>query len=53
LVAFAIGRWLGVALDGTVRPLAYGLSFWAALTCLLAWTLVPRAERAAHAATAQ
>lgn len=43
LVAFGIGRWLGVALDGTVRPLAYGLGFWAALTCVLAWTLVPRA----------
>jgi DHA1 family bicyclomycin/chloramphenicol resistance-like MFS transporter len=51
LVAFGIGRWLGVALDGTVRPLAYGLGFWAALTCLLAWTLVPRAQAAAQAQT--
>jgi len=49
LVAYAIGRWLGVALDGTVRPLAYGLGFWAALTCALAWTLVPRAELATAA----
>jgi MFS transporter, DHA1 family, multidrug resistance protein len=48
LVAFGIGRWLGVALDGTVRPLAYGLGFWAALTCVLAWLLVPRADAAAQ-----
>jgi len=45
LVAFAIGRWLGVALDGTVRPLAYGMAFWALLTCGLAWTLVQRHTR--------
>ncbi|KPF53117.1 MFS transporter [beta proteobacterium AAP51] len=42
LVAFGIGLWLGVALDGTVRPLAYGLGFWALLTCAVAWTLVQR-----------
>jgi DHA1 family bicyclomycin/chloramphenicol resistance-like MFS transporter len=42
LVAFGIGLWLGVALDGTVRPLAYGLGFWALLTCVVAWTLVQR-----------
>lgn len=42
LVAFGIGRWLGVALDGTTRPFAYGLGFWAVLTCLVAWTLVRR-----------
>jgi DHA1 family bicyclomycin/chloramphenicol resistance-like MFS transporter len=45
LVAFAIGRWLGVALDGTLRPLAYGVAFWSALTCGVAWTLVQRATR--------
>jgi DHA1 family bicyclomycin/chloramphenicol resistance-like MFS transporter len=45
LVAFGIGRWLGVALDGSVRPLAYGLAFWAAMTCAVAWTLVQRAAR--------
>ena len=43
LVAYAVGRWLGVALDGSVRPLAYGLAFWATLTGALAWTLVRRA----------
>ena len=44
LVAFGIGRWLGVALDGSTRPYAYGLAFWALLTCALAWTLVQGAE---------
>jgi DHA1 family bicyclomycin/chloramphenicol resistance-like MFS transporter len=45
LVAFGIGRWLGVALDGTVQPFAYGLGFWALMTCLVAWTLVRRHGR--------
>ncbi|URI11656.1 Bcr/CflA family efflux MFS transporter [Aquincola tertiaricarbonis] len=42
LVAFCVGLWLGQALDGTVRPMAYGLAFWAVLTAGVAWTLVPR-----------
>jgi DHA1 family bicyclomycin/chloramphenicol resistance-like MFS transporter len=41
-VAFGIGRWLGVALDGTVAPFAYTLGFWAAATSAVAWTLVRR-----------
>jgi DHA1 family bicyclomycin/chloramphenicol resistance-like MFS transporter len=45
LVAFGVGRWLGVALDGSVRPLAFGVAFWAALTCSVAWTLVQRLAR--------
>ena len=45
VVAFAVGRWLGVALDGTLRPLMMGLAFWSAATCLVAWTLVQRALR--------
>ena len=45
LVAFAIGRWLGVSMDGTLRPLAWGLAFWSLLTCAVAWTLVQRAAR--------
>jgi len=45
LVAFGIGRWLGLALDGSVRPLALGLAFWSLLTCAVAWTLVPRSAR--------
>jgi DHA1 family bicyclomycin/chloramphenicol resistance-like MFS transporter len=42
LVAFAIGLWLGVAIDGTVRPLGFGVAFWAAATAVVAWTLVRR-----------
>lgn len=42
LVAFAIGRWLGSSIDGSVRPLAFGVTFWAAATCTVAWTLVQR-----------
>jgi MFS transporter, DHA1 family, multidrug resistance protein len=42
LVAFAIGRWLGVTLDGSVRPLAITLAFWAALTWATALLWVPR-----------
>jgi DHA1 family bicyclomycin/chloramphenicol resistance-like MFS transporter len=42
LVAFGVGRWLGVALDGSVRPFAFGLAFWAAATAFVAWTLVRR-----------
>ncbi len=45
LVAFGIGQWLGVALDGTVRPLAYGLAFWALATTAVAWLLVQRHAR--------
>lgn len=43
LVAFGVGQWLGVALDGRVAPLLLGLGFWALVTCAIAWTLVPRA----------
>jgi MFS transporter, DHA1 family, multidrug resistance protein len=45
LVAFAIGRWLGTALDGSTRPMAYGVAFWSICTCALAWGLVRRALR--------
>lgn len=45
LVAFGIGRWLGVALDGSTRPMMLGLAFWSVLTCAVAWLLVPRATR--------
>jgi MFS transporter, DHA1 family, multidrug resistance protein len=44
-VAFGIALWLGHALDGTVRPLAYGVGFWSVLTCAIAWTLVRRLGR--------
>ncbi len=45
LLAFGIGRWLGVSMDGTVRPLSYGVGFWSMATCALAWFVVPRAMR--------
>lgn len=44
-LAFVIGLWLGSALDGTVRPLAYGVGFWSLVTCTIAWTLVRRLGR--------
>lgn len=40
LVAFAIGAWLGTHMDGSVKPLAYGVWFWSALIALSAWTVV-------------
>ncbi|BDI07328.1 multidrug effflux MFS transporter [Sphaerotilus microaerophilus] len=41
-VAFGIGRWLGWAMDGTARPMALGIAFWATLTAVVGWTLVRR-----------
>ncbi len=40
--AFAMGGWLGTHMDGTVKPLAYGVAFWAVLIVLTAWVLVQR-----------
>jgi DHA1 family bicyclomycin/chloramphenicol resistance-like MFS transporter len=40
--AFVVGLWLGVALDDTVRPMAYTVGFWAVVTSLVGWTLVQR-----------
>jgi MFS transporter, DHA1 family, multidrug resistance protein len=42
LVAFAVGRWLGVSLDGSLRPLAISLCFWGVLTWATALWWVPR-----------
>ena len=42
LVAFGVGLWLGVALDGTLRPVGLGLAFWGSVTAAVAWTLVQR-----------
>jgi MFS transporter, DHA1 family, multidrug resistance protein len=44
-LAFAVGLWLGHALHGGVAPFLRGIAFFGALSVLLAWTLVPRAER--------
>jgi DHA1 family bicyclomycin/chloramphenicol resistance-like MFS transporter len=45
LVAFAMGTWLGTHMDGTVRPLTYGIALWTVLIALVAWTLVRRYGR--------
>lgn len=42
LAAFAVGHWLGGALDGTTRPLALGIWFWSACLALLGWAVLPR-----------
>lgn len=42
VVAFFIGQWLGLALDGTTRPLAYGVATGSVVTALIAWTTVQR-----------
>ena len=42
LAAFFIGGWLGTHMDGTVRPLAYGMWFWCACIAAIAWTLVQK-----------
>jgi MFS transporter, DHA1 family, multidrug resistance protein len=42
VVAFFIGQWLGLALDGTTRPLAYGVAAGSVVTALIAWTTVQR-----------
>jgi MFS transporter, DHA1 family, multidrug resistance protein len=45
LVAFCVGAWLGVAMDGTVWPMVAGISFWCGVIVLTAWVLVPRYGR--------
>lgn len=42
VVAFANGWWIGHALDGTIRPLAYGVAGWSIVISTVAWTLVQR-----------
>ena len=41
-VAFPMGLWLGRAMDGTARPLAYGFLLWCTVIAVTAWTLVQR-----------
>lgn len=50
LTAFVVGLWLGVALDDTVRPMAYTVGFWSVVTALVGWTLVQRHGAPASAA---
>jgi MFS transporter, DHA1 family, multidrug resistance protein len=42
LGAFGAGLWLGGALDGTLRPLGWGLAGASVATTAVAWTLVRR-----------
>lgn len=42
VVAFGIGSWLGLRMDGTVLPLTNGVWFWSVLIALSAWVLVRR-----------
>jgi DHA1 family bicyclomycin/chloramphenicol resistance-like MFS transporter len=42
LGAFATGSVLGVAMDGSVRPMVLGIMGWGAMIVLVAWTLVQR-----------
>jgi DHA1 family bicyclomycin/chloramphenicol resistance-like MFS transporter len=42
LTAFVMGSWLGTHMDGTVRPLTYGVALWSVMLALAAWTLVRR-----------
>jgi MFS transporter, DHA1 family, multidrug resistance protein len=45
LMAFAIGRWLGISMDGSLRPMAFTLGFWALLTWAVALGLVQRVAK--------
>ncbi|HET9822969.1 MAG TPA: multidrug effflux MFS transporter [Burkholderiaceae bacterium] len=42
LVAFVTGVTLGAAMDGSLRPMAFGTAAWGLVTALTAWTLVQR-----------
>ncbi len=50
VVAFGMGGWLGTHLDGTVRPLTYGVWFWSVLIAGTAWTVVQKYGEPAHEA---
>jgi MFS transporter, DHA1 family, multidrug resistance protein len=42
LGAFATGAALGQAMDGSVRPMIWGIAFWGVTIVVVAWTLVQR-----------
>jgi DHA1 family bicyclomycin/chloramphenicol resistance-like MFS transporter len=42
MTAFAIGLWLGRALQDGVIAYALGVGLWSVITCTVAWTLVRR-----------
>ena len=53
LTAFAVGLWLGQAMDGSLRPLGLGLAFWGVVTATIAWTSVQRHGAARNAVLAK
>ncbi|MEK9951048.1 MAG: multidrug effflux MFS transporter [Curvibacter sp.] len=48
LVSFLMGSVLGVIMDGSARPLIYGVWFWSALIALAAWTVVQKHGHPEH-----
>jgi MFS transporter, DHA1 family, multidrug resistance protein len=42
LSAFATGLVVGQMMDGSVRPMVFGVVFWGLLVVIVAWTLVQR-----------
>lgn len=48
LVSFLMGSVLGEVMDGTARPLMYGVWFWSVLVSLAAWTLVQKHGKSEH-----
>lgn len=50
--AFAVGAWLGVAMDGTATPVVLTIASWSVVTATIAWTGVQR-HGEPHAAVAK
>lgn len=48
LVSFLMGSVLGEIMDGTARPLLYGVWFWSVLIALAAWTVVQKHGNPEH-----
>lgn len=46
--SFVMGSVLGQVMDGTVRPLMYGVCFWSVMIALSAWTLVQKHGKLPH-----
>lgn len=48
LGSFIVGSVLGEIMDGTARPLMYGVWFWSVMIALTAWTLVQKHGKSEH-----
>lgn len=53
VVAFCIGGWLGVHMDGTIMPMVNGMFFWCAVIAITAWTVVRKYGELAHETATQ